>query len=301
MEPRFPIDLRARMACIYAGAIWGLFWIPLRRLEAAGLHELWITVVYFLVPLCCLAPVMLGRLRQILQGGTSLQMTAALAALSLTLYSISIVHTDVVRAMLLFYLTPIWSTLLARAVLGEVITPARMLAMACAFVGMLTIFGLGANFPLPRNAGDWLGLASGIVWAIAAVRLNRDRHLPSVEMTAVFFLWATVFSVAAALALAPGRSPGADLVLTTLPWLVPVIVIMIIPGTFASLWGPKFLSPGLVGLLFMSEIVVGAVSAALLSGEPFGWREFVGVLLIAGASLIEPLWARLAAGRKSSP
>ena len=300
MVPRFSIDLRARMACLYAGAIWGLFWIPLRKLEAAGLHDLWITVVYFLVPLCCLAPVLLVRLRQVLRGGSSLQATAALSALSLTLYSIAIIHTDVVRAMLLFYLTPIWSTLLARAVLGEVITAARMVAMACAFVGMLTIFGLGANFPLPRNAGDWLGLGSGIVWAIAAVRLNRDRHLPSVEMTAVFFLWAAALSVAAALALAPGSDPDADLVLTTLPWLVPVIVIMIIPGTFASLWGPKYLSPGLVGLLFMSEILVGAISAALLSGEPFGWREFIGVLLIAGASLVEPLWAILSVRRQPS-
>ena len=298
--PRFSIDLRARLACLYAGAVWGLFWIPLRRLEATGLHDLWITVVYFLVPLCCLAPVMLGRLRQIRQGGSSLQVTAALSALAITLYSIAIVHTEVVRAMLLFYLTPIWSTLLARAVLGELITPARMLAMVCAFAGMLTIFGLGASVPLPRNAGDWLGLCSGIVWAVAAVRLNRDRHLPSAEMTTVFFLWAAIFSIAGALALAPGSDPDADLVLNTLPWLVPVIVIMIIPGTFASLWGPKFLSPGLVGLLFMSEIVVGAVSAALLSGEPFGWREFIGVLLIAGASLVEPIWALLAVGRKSS-
>ena len=299
MMPRFSIDLRARMACLYAGAVWGLFWIPLRRLEATGLHDLWITVVYFLVPLCCLVPVMLGRLRHIRQGGLSLQVTAALSALAITLYSIAIVHTEVVRAMLLFYLTPIWSTLLARAVLGEVITPARMLAMVCAFAGMLTIFGLGASVPLPRNAGDWLGLCSGIVWAVAAVRLNRDRHLPSVEMTSVFFLWAAIFSIAGALALAPGSDPDADMVLNTLPWLVPVILIMIIPGTFASLWGPKYLSPGLVGLLFMSEIVVGAVSAALLSGEPFGWREFIGVLLIAGASLLEPLWALLAVRRKS--
>ena len=300
MVTRFSIDLRARMACLYGGAVWGLFWIPLRRLESAGLHDLWITVVYFLVPMCCLAPVMLGRLRQIRQGGSSLQATAALSALAITLYSIAIIHTEVVRAMLLFYLTPIWSTLLARAVLGEVITPARILAMACAFVGMLTIFGLGASIPLPRNAGDWLGLGSGIVWAVAAVRLNRDRHLPSIEMTGMFFLWAAFFSVAAALAMAPGSDPDADLVLTTLPWLVPVIVIMIIPGTFASLWGPKFLSPGLVGLLFMSEIVVGAVSAALLSGEPFGWREFIGVLLIAGASLVEPLWSILLVRKKSS-
>ena len=57
------------------------------------------------------------------------------------------------------------------------------------------------------------------------------------------------------------------------------------------LWGPKYLSPGIVGLLLMTEIIVGAISVALLAGEPFGIRELIGVLLIAGASMLEPLLA----------
>ncbi|MFN0190861.1 MAG: hypothetical protein ACKVP5_02625, partial [Aestuariivirga sp.] len=55
--------------------------------------------------------------------------------------------------------------------------------------------------------------------------------------------------------------------------------------------GAKFLDPGTVGLLFMTEIVVGSISAAWLSGEPFGPREMLGVALITGASLLEPLAA----------
>ena len=41
----------------------------------------------------------------------------------------------------------------------------------------------------------------------------------------------------------------------------------------------------------MTEIIVGAISVALLAGEPFGIRELMGVLLIAGASMLEPLLA----------
>ena len=67
------------------------------------------------------------------------------------------------------------------------------------------------------------------------------------------------------------------------------MALLILPGTYASLWGPKFLSPGVVGLLFMTEIVVGSISVALLSGEPFGIREVIGIILIAGASLMEPI------------
>jgi hypothetical protein len=39
----------------------------------------------------------------------------------------------------------------------------------------------------------------------------------------------------------------------------------------------------------MTEIVVGAISVALLAGEPFGIRELTGVILIAGASMLEPV------------
>ena len=73
----------------------------LERIEAAGLHELRIAVAHFLVPLCCLLPVLLGRVRKIRQGGSSLHATAALSALANTFCSIVIVHFDVVRAMLL--------------------------------------------------------------------------------------------------------------------------------------------------------------------------------------------------------
>ncbi len=37
----------------------------------------------------------------------------------------------------------------------------------------------------------------------------------------------------------------------------------------------------------MTEISVGAISAALLTNEPFGFREILGVILITAAGLTE--------------
>ncbi len=64
------------------------------------------------------------------------------------------------------------------------------------------------------------------------------------------------------------------------------------------------LNPGIVGLLFMTEISVGTVTAALWAGEPFGAREVIGILLISGAGLAESLqapfaWRRTKAGTKA--
>jgi drug/metabolite transporter (DMT)-like permease len=283
------IEFKAKLACLYAGAVWGLFWIPLRALEEAGLHGLWITVVYFLVPTICLVPVALWRWRHVRKGGLQLQLTAMISGGALLLYSTSIIYTDVVRAMLLFYLTPVWATILARLVLGDAITPTRIAAMMLAIVGMLTIFGLGARFPIPQNAGDWLGLGSGFLWAIAMVRIRMVESHSAIELTVGFFQWSLIFSAGAAFLLAPGHLPSVGQILPALPLLLVFMVLLVLPGTYASLWGPKFLSPGVVGLLFMTEIVVGAISVALLAGEPFGIREVTGVILIAGASMLEPL------------
>ena len=85
-----------------------------------------------------------------------------------------------------------------------------------------------------------------------------------------------------------------------LPWLIPVTLFLVLPCALASTWGPRHIDPAVVGILFMTEITVGGITAALMAGEPFGLRELAGVLLISGAALVDSLWdfrqARKAAG-----
>ena len=283
------LERKAKYACLYAGAVWGLFWIPLRELEDAGFQGLWITVVYFLIPALCLFPVTIWRWKYVKRGGFQLQLTAIISGGALLLYSTSIVYTDVVRAILLFYLTPVWGIILGRIFLGDKISTPRIIAMILAIIGMLTIFGLGAKFPLPQNLGDWLGLCSGFMWAIAMVLINKNKNHSTIELTVGFFQWSLILSLFAAVLLSPDSLPSFDKIVPVIPLMLTFMVLLILPGTYASLWGPKYLNPGVVGLLFMTEIVVGAISVAILAGEPFGIREITGVLFIAGASMLEPL------------
>ena len=283
------LERKAKYACLYAGAVWGLFWIPLRELEDAGFQGLWITVVYFLIPALCLIPVTIWRWKYVKRGGFQLQLTAIISGGALLLYSTSIVYTDVVRAILLFYLTPVWGIILGRIFLGDKISTPRVIAMILAIIGMLTIFGLGAKFPLPQNLGDWLGLCSGFMWAIAMVLINKNKNHSTIELTVGFFQWSLILSLFAAVLLSPDSLPSFDKIVPVIPLMLTFMVLLILPGTYASLWGPKYLNPGVVGLLFMTEIVVGAISVAILAGEPFGIREITGVLFIAGASMLEPL------------
>jgi drug/metabolite transporter (DMT)-like permease len=286
------VETRAKLACAYAGLVWGLFWLPLRALEKAGVEGLWAILAFYLLPLIVVVPVLAWRLPQLRAGGAELQFKGIMVAIGMVPYSVSLLYTDVVRAILLFYLTPIWSALLARLVLGEAITPVRWISMGLGFLGLVVILRSDGALPLPANAGDWLAFAAGILWAAAAVSLRRGRTHAALELTSMNFLWSAIMALLF-LYLFGGNGPPAPAMTTilgTLPWLVPAVLVVLLTGTYATMWAAPKLNPAVVGLLFMTEISVGAVTAALWADEPFGSRELAGVVLITGAGILESVW-----------
>ena len=177
----------AKLACAYSGLVWGLFWIPIRALDDAGIEGLWATFYFYAVPLrpeparCSSSDGV--RPSRAASGCSS---WASCRHSSLVLYSVSVLYTDVVRATLLFYLTPLWSTLLARIFLGEPITPLRWLAMAVGLLGMLVIFHADTGIPLPEQPGDWIALASGFLWSVASILLRADKgSAPSISSSRI--------------------------------------------------------------------------------------------------------------------
>ncbi len=279
----------AKLAYAYSGVVWGLFWIPLRALDGSGVTGAWATVLFYLVPAVLFLPIALWRWRALLAGGWGLQLTGLVTGTAVVLYADGLVYTEVIRAMLLYYMTPVWSTLLARLILKEPITAVRWLAIALGFSGMLVIFGIDVGAPLPRNVGDWMALAGGFCWAIAAVRMRGDTKSSAIEFTSLHFLLGAPVAVLIALLPLAGAHelPDAATAAAVLPWLLPTPVIVVVTGSFAAMWGASRLNPGIVGILFMTEISVGTATAAIWAGEPFGAREIVGVALITAAGLAE--------------
>ena len=55
------------------------------------------------------------------------------------------------------------------------------------------------------------------------------------------------------------------------------------------MWGSAYLESGRVAIYLLLEVVGAVISAALLTDDPFGWREGAGCLLIVGAGLLEGL------------
>ncbi|MEG6509238.1 DMT family transporter [Methyloligella sp. 2.7D] len=281
----------AMLAVALSGLAWGLFWIPLRALDVAGIMGVWAVVLFYVLPALFLLPAIILRRRRIIAGGWRLHLAGLLAGTSLVCYAGALVFTDVVRALLFYYLTPVWSTLLARVLLGERITMHRWAMIGLALTGLMFILrvdeGLGGAF----NIGDWMGIAGGLLWAVAAVVMNSDEGGNGIDFTLSYFVWGSVAALLLALLPIEGATsaPDWETIRSVLWWIVPVAIVLVIPPAFAIMWGATVLSPGLLAILFMTEISAGTVTAAIWADEPFGLRQILGVLLITAAGVLEPV------------
>ena len=112
-------DLLPSVVLALIGMSWGVFWLPMRLLDEIGLGGAWATLAVFATALVLLFPVIIARRRRLAAGGTSLLVTGMITGAAFALYATALVLTEVVYTILLFYLTPVWSTLLGRIMLGE--------------------------------------------------------------------------------------------------------------------------------------------------------------------------------------
>ena len=279
------------MAAIYSGLVFGIYWIPLRALEQVGFSGIWATFTFNLVSSIVVLPIVIIGWRSFVFGRLKFHLICFGIGLGFTLYASAFVYTNVVSVIVMFYMMPIWGFLLARWLIGEVITPVRWLSMLFGVGGLITILGIDAGVPLPQNVGDWMALVAGIVWAYLSLTLLTDQHVqkPS-HYAAGFIIWGAITSfVMGLVATSYGFEPNPSWsnLSTELVWLVPFAIIVIVPAAIATIFGPIKLNPGIVGLLFMTEISVAVVTAALWANEPFGWQQIIGVLLITIAGVLE--------------
>jgi drug/metabolite transporter (DMT)-like permease len=267
----------------------GLIWIPLRQLEQQGLQSGWVGLFLFSSGLLVMVPLALALPRKKRETGWgAVLITGICNGGAYATYAASLLLTDVVRTLLLFYMAPIWGALLGILFLGERLTAARVGAIVMCIGGLMVILGFGHGWPWPRNAGDWLALISGMMWAYAALRVLMQQDVGSQDQT-VAAMTGGLIVAGLLLLMLPGEVAGAK------PPLTPVVVggafavaaLMLVPINWLAVWSARFLPPARVCLIFALEAVIGISSAAILTDEPFGWREILGSVLVIGGTVLE--------------
>jgi len=281
----------ASVAVLFGAALWGLYWIPVRHLEAAGIDGP-TTVAILNAPAGLISAIWVASTWKAQSRHWKYALvTGFFAGLALALYGVSITQTSVIRATILFYLMPIWATMIGVLWLGETADWRRWTAIAFGLAGLFLLLWGDPSSEL--NLGDTLAFLSGWVWAVATALMKKTGKLPIGGMLCVQFICVALVALVIGAVLGGSSWPDANNFASAL-WVGTLISLLgLLPALVMIFWASQFLFPGRVGLLLMAEVVVAVVSASIfLPEEALPLAHWVAVLLIVGAAGIEFLPAK---------
>jgi drug/metabolite transporter (DMT)-like permease len=284
-------DTTLSIALFLSAGAWGLYWFPLRTIEEAGIAGSWSVVFFNACPLIVLCPLLVLNFRKLVGVVGPTLLAALMIGMAFTLYSNGLLETTVVRATMLYYLTPAWSTILGVIWLSEPLTRARIIAICVAFAGMFLLLSNGDSSAYPLNIGDLYSLLSGIFWAIGVATLNRWPKIPILPLATFIFLSTTIISAIFAGVLHVDPLPDLAMIKIAFPTAAFWSIVVFLPCFCIIFRISQLLFPGRVGILTMSEVVVAIISAAILiPQETMILMQWVGAIAILLAGLIEVLF-----------
>ena len=290
---RHPYYYTISFALLIAAGMWGLFWIPQRALEAGGLTGGWATISQMVIPFAMLLPISLWRLYKGQSFGLEYPLIGLLFGGGIACYANSFLLTDVVRALILFYITPVWTTIFEIVFLRQIPRFYRYITLVLALSGVWIVFGQEGVIPLPQNSGDWIALLGGILIAASAVRMEIKKPEGIYPILFSFFFYGGLFTLIQSYFLSDylGDAPTIESWVTMMPWLILIAILFHIPTNIVILGAPSRIGAGIFSIIILFEIVVGTFSAAVLTDELIGWREILGSSFIIFAGLTEIIFA----------
>jgi drug/metabolite transporter (DMT)-like permease len=280
------------VAGILSGAlVWGLIWYPYRVLQEAGVSGPVATLITYLLAMLCSAFMLPRVWRELRLYGkvragwwvVGLVLSAGWSNLG---YVLAMLHGEVMRVLLLFYLAPLWTILFSRWLLGERLNRYGYLVMALSFSGaVIMLWKPQLGLPLPQNLSEWIGLTAGMSFALSNVVSRRAAHL-TIESKSCSVLLGTVL-LAMPLVLGQDGMPGQLLEVGVQNWLMLGLLGVTLCGTgYAVQFGVTSLLSNRAMLLFLFELVVAAISSYALADEAMRLRDWLGASLIVSASLL---------------
>lgn len=277
--------------CAIAGAsLWGIVWLPLSHLEEAGVAGLWTTfLVFTLTGVAALPFVLLSRRkhRWTIPAGPAL-LLVLFGGLTNLLFFLALTETTVVRALMLFYLSPIWNLLAGRLVKGYPLSARKVAVVFISLSGAAILLGVHQVAQLTWNTGDSFALLSGICFAISVIGLQLCPQTPSWVLTVLHWLGAAATALVGIILLTP-PPPSPTNIWTWLPFLLFFSFGIQASASLFILFSLTRLESYRVNILMLFEIMVGSISFALWSGTEVHANEWLGIGMILLASILDNL------------
>jgi drug/metabolite transporter (DMT)-like permease len=274
----------APILALLAGAtLWGVMWYPYRLLAGAGLDGTWSTVVTYGVAFLLGATIFRRHLPALRRMPASAWVMGAAIGWSNLGYVLGVLEGEVMRVLLLFYLAPLWTVPLARILLHERLEAWGAIVIGLAMVGAATMLwreDLGA--PWPSSLAEWLGVASGFLFALGNVLVRRLESMSDAAKSLVVWMGVTVV----ALLQLPfsGSAPSVAWKALRPQWpLVIGIAAALVAMSYVLQYGLSRLPANRAIVILLFELVVAAFAAYFLAGESLRLQDWIGGAFIIAA------------------
>ena len=186
---------QALLAVFISSSVWGLLWIPLRWLDDLGYKDLWSTFAFMVIPILPLLIFAWRRMRKDMQHMPIYLLAGGLIGAGFGLYCTGLVIGSVTKTTLLFYLTPVWTSVLGMIFLGEKATISRWLANILGLTGCVLILGINTGNIVLQGA-DALGFLAGLAWAFGGVAIRRFPQADYVTMVLWQYILGAIMTLA---------------------------------------------------------------------------------------------------------
>jgi drug/metabolite transporter (DMT)-like permease len=269
------------LALLLNAFVWGVSWWPFRELHGFGLHPLWATALIYIVSLSLLLAVKPGAWRPF-ASQPLLWVLMAGAGMTNVGFNWGGTVGDVVRVVLLFYLMPAWTVVLAWAMLGERPTPASLLRLVIAMAGVVIVLKTpDAAWPVPQGIADWLAIAGGFSFALTNIVLRRLRHVDAApRILAMFAGGAVLGTVSALIGMAAGVVPAIPAPDARWAGVGLALSLGFLASNMALQYGAARLDAHASALIMLSEVVFASLSSVALGAATMTPRTWFGGALI---------------------
>ena len=271
-------------AMLVGASLWGVIWYPMRLLEGGGLGGVWLTLTLYGAAMVASLPRTARAIPEFAKRPALLVLLMLAAGWTNIAFVEAVLEGNILRVLLLFYLSPLWATLMGWLFLRERITRTAFASLIIAMAGaLLMLWNPILGTPWPQGKPDWMALSAGFAFALSNVIVRKMQDI-SIAAKALA-VWAGVVVVALVM-IASLAVPVPHPPVSIFTGAVALGLFGILLMTTLVQYGVTHMPVHRSAVLALIELVAGAISQQLLTNEVVTGREWVGgVLIVAGAYL----------------
>lgn len=273
------------LGILIGSAIWGVLWYPYRLLANSGITGISSSFYTYCIIAIIAGVIFAKHWRGLFNLPISILWLGIFAGWTNLSYVLAMVSGEVMRVMLLIYLSPLWTLLLARYWLKEPITRVGLASILLALLGAFVMLWQPNAWPVPTNTAEWLALSTSVSFALNNVITRKSTHLSLRAKSFAMWLGVILMCMVALPFLGEHLASPASFSWWSIGLMVLISCLLIVATLFIQN-GVSHIAASRTSVLLLFELVVAAIASYFLANEAMTINELLGGFLIVLAAII---------------